>query len=120
MSTHYIAQPKRPRFSTWEGETGLSQVERADKFVIAVLKEFYGFLRSNGLETPLEIPDRYRNPNPLKFFKAYSDDEIVLTHYMINEGLLNVVIKEKNPLLIKGSITQKGLEYLFLEQLKNI
>lgn len=94
-----------------------SEVERADHFITDTLRAFYTHLLARGKEEPVPVPDKYRNPNPLKFFKVYTDSEILLVHYMINEGLINCVIKEKRPLLIKGSISQKGLDYLFAEKL---
>lgn len=112
--------PRKHTFSTWKEEARQSQEERANKFLIGVLQEFYNHLKSYGLETPIDMVDKYRNPNPLMFYKVYSDEEMVLVHYLINEGCLNVVIKEKRPLLIKGSISKKGLDYLFLESLLKI
>lgn len=118
MNTAY--RSKRLSFTTWSGERDKEMNDRADKFIRDILRLFYNFLKENGLERPKELPDKYRNPNPLMFYKVYSDEEILLVHYMINEGLLDVVIKLKQPLLIKGSISQKGLDYLFLEDLLKI
>ena len=85
-------------------------------FIIRTLREFYEHLREHGLEEPLEV-DKYRNPNPLKIFKVYSNNETLLIHFMINEQLLNVKILMKGPLMVEGSISQKGLDYLFLNNL---
>jgi hypothetical protein len=91
--------------------------QRATLFIFDTLEMFYKRLLTFGVETPKPILDKYHNPNPLTFFKVYSDVDIVLTHYMINEGLIAGVIKSKRPLLFKGSITPKGYDYLFLEDL---
>ncbi len=91
-----------------------------DKFILDTLKIFYKRLLQNGLTEPKPISDKYRNPNPLAFVKVYNQSEMLLLHYMINEKLLAGVIKQKIPLLFKGSITQKGVEYLISEEIVKI
>lgn len=91
-----------------------------EKFIIDVLTRFYTSLVKGGIKVPLEITDKYRNPNPLCFYKVYSEKDILILHYMLNEGLINGVIKLKVPLLIKGSITKKGYQYLMIDKFLEI
>lgn len=90
--------------------------EFATNFICDTLTRFYKYLLSFDLDEPKLIKDKYLNPNPLMLFKVYDEREILLTHYMINEGLISVVIKTKAPLLVKGSITQKGIDFLLMEK----
>ena len=81
-----------------------SQIDRANEFITKSLTRFYNHLLSYGKEAPIPVLDKYRNPNPLMFFKVYTDTEILLTHYLINEGLINCVMEEVACLVSKLSL----------------
>lgn len=94
--------------------------KRATETMLNVLKGFYQHLLSHGLESPLESGDKYINPNPVMFFKVYGKEEILLVHFLINEGFLRAKITERQPLIIEANITQKGVEFLLMENLFKI
>ena len=97
--------------------------ESKDKMEIAmidILTKFYNHLIRYGISEPLNISNKYLNPNPVMFYKAYSDFDRLVVNYMLNEGFLSAVTKLKVPLLIKGSLTRKGHQYLMMDKLLGI